>query len=359
MLSGALPSGLIGQRPKAPTAANPLNLLILGGTGFVGPHLVEAAQRKGHSLTLFNRGKTNPHLFPDLEKLKGDRDPNKGSGLQALEQQVKNGRRWDAVIDTSGYVPRIVAASASLLTEACSHYQFISTLSVYADRSVDVTEDSPVIELEDPTVERVSGATYGGLKVLCENAAEKGLPGRTSRIRPGLIVGPMDRTDRFTWWPHRIAKGGEVLAPGQPDAPVQFIDVRDLSGWCIELIENKVTGVLNAIGPSGGLSMQEFLHGCKVVSGSNATFTWVKDSFLQEHQVRAYTEIPLWIPREGPPYGTAQMQNALQRGLKLRPPGDTIRDTLEWSKQRPEDHPWRAGLRDEKEALLLQKWRDS
>ncbi|KAA3614561.1 MAG: NAD-dependent epimerase/dehydratase family protein [Planctomycetota bacterium] len=334
-----------------------MKILLLGGTGFLGPHLIEAGQKRGHQFQLFNRGKTNPHLFPDLEKYRGDRDPQKGKGLTALEEAIGNGQKWDAVIDTSGYVPRIVDASAGLLQTAASQYLFISTLSVFADRSIDVREDSPLIQLEDPTVERILGSTYGGLKALCEQSARNAFGDAATIVRPGLIVGPLDPSDRFTYWPERIHRGGEILAPGKPSAPVQFVDARDLASWCIECLEQRVFGTYNAVGPAGRLTMEELLYGCKVVIGADASFTWVEDAFLLEQKVRPYTEMPLWIPRQGPPYGTAQCQKAISRGLSFRPTGDTIRDTLAWSRQRPADYRWRGGLAADKEMQLLADYR--
>ena len=189
-----------------------MNLLILGGTVFLGRHLVEAALARGHAVTLFNRGQHNPDLFPEVERLRGDRDGD----LQALE-----GRRWDAVVDTCGYVPRVVRASAEMLAPNVDHYTFISSISVYADTSKPgIDEQAPVGTLDDPTTEEVTGESYGPLKALCEQAAEAAMPGRVLNIRPGLIVGPHDPTDRFTYWVRRVAEGGEVLAPGNPHAPV-------------------------------------------------------------------------------------------------------------------------------------------
>jgi 2'-hydroxyisoflavone reductase len=355
-LGASFKSPLKGATRVERSQITPLKLLILGGTAFLGPHLVESAQARGHQITLFNRGKTNTQLFPELEKFVGDRDPNKGDGLKALEKAVADGRKWDAVIDTSAYYPRVVTSAAEALKGAVGHYQFISTLSVFADRSVDVDEGAPVVELEDPATEKVTGATYGGLKALCEAAAEAAMPGQVSNVRPGLIVGPLDRSDRFTWWPQRIARGGEVLAPGKPDAPIQVIDVRDLAQWCIHLIENQTAGVLNAVGPGSRVTMQEFLHGCKIVLGADASFTWIADDFLLEQKVRPYTQMPLWIPREGAPYGTAQCQKAMAAGLSFRPLGDTIRDTLAWSQTRDSDHRWRAGLAAEREAQIIAAW---
>ena len=239
--------------PKSASPIKPLKVLILGGTAFLGPEIVEAARAHGHVLTLFNRGKTNPGLFPDIEKLRGDRNGD----LKALE-----GRSWDAVIDTSGYVPRHVRDSARLLSKAVGHYVFISTVSVYADfKAEGMDESAPVGTLPDPTVEQVTGETYGPLKALCEKAAEEAMPGHVANVRPGLIVGPGDPTDRFSYWPVRVAKGGDVLAPGNPDTAVQFIDVRDLAAWSVKLVEDGHAGVYNAVGPKARLTMQELLHG--------------------------------------------------------------------------------------------------
>ena len=361
--AGALfPSALtqsLSAQPKRPRSGKPMKILVLGGTRFVGRLYVEQALERGHEVTLFNRGRSNPELFADVETLIGNRFPDVDAGLSAIQKEIDGGRRWDVVFDTSGYVPRVCTASAELLADACDHYTFISTLSVFADRSVDVTEDSPVGTLEDETVERVTGATYGPLKALCEQACEAAMPGRVANVRPGLIVGPHDNSDRFTWWPHRIAQGGETLAPGRLDGPIQIIDVRDLTEWCLDLAEQRVTGVFNTVGPASRVTMQEFLHGCKIVLGSDNSFTWVEQQFLLDREVRAYMEMPLWIPREDPPYGTAQCQKAMAAGLKFRPIGDTIRDTLAWSNTRADDHRWRAGMTAEREAEILAAWHEA
>ncbi len=218
-----------------------MRILILGGTVFVGRHLVEAALARGHEVTLFNRGQHGPDLYPGVEKLRGDRD----GGLDALR-----GRRWDAAIDTCGYVPRIVRASATLLANAVDHYTFISSVSVYPEAHTrHLDEDSPVGALDDESVEDVTPETYGPLKALCEQAAEGAMSGRALTIRPGLIVGPHDPTDRFTYWPRRVAQGGEVLAPGRPERPVQIIDARDLAAWTLQLVASGARGVYNATGP--------------------------------------------------------------------------------------------------------------
>ncbi len=239
-----------------------MKILILGGTLFAGRHLVEIALRRGIEVTIFHRGQTNPQLFPTVERLYGDRD----GGLTALE-----GRRWDAVIDTSGYLPRVVRASADLLSEAVDHYTFISTISVYADTSQQgITETAPVGVLEDPTTEERTGETYGPLKALCEQEAEAALPGRVLTVRPGLIVGPYDPSDRFTYWPYRVAQGGEVLAPESPALPVQIIDVRDLAAWILDMVSAGRTGVYNATGAAGSLTLGAVLETSQEVSGSDS-----------------------------------------------------------------------------------------
>ncbi len=326
-------------------------LLILGGTGFLGPHVVEHALTRGYEITLFNRGKTNPHLFPGLEKLRGDRDGD----LAALR-----GRSWDAVLDTSGYVPRIVRASAELLSEAVAHYVFISTVSVYADHSqVGMTEEHPVATIEDETNEDVR-THYGALKALCERAVEDAMPGRVANIRPGLIVGPRDPTDRFSYWPVRIARGGEVLAPGTGRDPVQVIDVRDLAAWIVQVVEARVLGVYNAIGPVDGMPMQAMLSACKEGVGGDARFTWVDSDFLTENQVSPWQDMPAWIPATGEyaGFGRVDVSRAVAAGLTFRPMAETARATLEWFKTLPEERQGalRAGLSREREAEVLAAW---
>ncbi len=330
-----------------------MNLLILGGTVFLGRHLVEAALARGHVVTLFNRGQHNPDLFPEVERLRGDRDGD----LQALE-----GRRWDAVIDTCGYVPRVVRASAEMLAPNVDHYTFISSISVYADTSKPgIDEHAPVGTLEDPATEEVTGESYGPLKALCEQAAEAAMPDRVLNIRPGLIVGPHDPTDRFTYWVRRVAEGGEVLAPGNPHAPVQVIDARDLAEWTIRMIEQRQTGVFNATGPAERLRMADLLTTCKQVSGSDAAFVWLDDAFLLEAGAGPWIEVPLWIPATGGQSdGLLDVNFAKARaaGLTFRDIADTVRDTLAWDRTRPADTERRAGLAPERERALLQAWRE-
>ncbi len=330
-----------------------MNLLILGGTKFLGRHLVEAARARGHKVTLFNRGQSNPGLFPEVEHLRGDRD----GGMTALE-----GRHWDAVIDTSGYVPRVVGASARLLANSVNHYTFISSISVYADfSSVGMDESAPVGTLQDETVEEFTGEMYGPLKALCEQAAEAAMPGRVLSVRPGLIVGPHDSSDRFTYWPHRIAQGGEVLAPGEPEQGTQIIDVRDLAAWIMRMVEAGRTGTYQATGPDYKLPIRRVLEECRTLSGSDARFTWVKDAFLVEKEVGPYVEMPLWIPRgpEDAGFAAVNCSKAIAVGLTFRPLADTVRDTLAWDATRAPGTALKAGLTREKEAQLLREWHNA
>ena len=331
-----------------------MRILILGGTRFLGRHLVEAALARGHDVTLFNRGRSAPDLFPGVEQLRGDRDGD----LAALE-----GGRWDAAIDTSGYVPRIVRASAELLADRVGHYTFISSISVYKDfERPGIDEDYPVGTLQDESVEQITGETYGPLKALCEHAVERALPGRTLVIRPGLIVGPHDPTDRFTYWPHRVAQGGEVLAPTGPHLPLQLIDVRDLAEWNVRLLElsgAERTGVFNATGPAEPLGLGEVLDACRAESGSDATITWADEPFLLERGVRFWQDLPAVVPESDPKLAAMRqvdVSKAVRAGLTFRSIRETVRDTLEWDRTRANDAPLKAGLTREREAELLTEW---
>jgi 2'-hydroxyisoflavone reductase len=323
-----------------------MDLLILGGTRFLGRYLVEAALGGDHRVTLFNRGLSEPDLFPEVETIKGDRDGD----LSALR-----GRRWDAVIDTCGYVPRVVRASAGLLADAVDHYTFVSSISVYPDNmGPGADEGAPVEELEDPTVEEITGETYGGLKALCERAAEEEMPGRILNVRPGLISGPHDPTDRFTYWPRRVAAGGEVLAPDRPELRVQFIDVRDLAGWMVKMSAEQQTGTYNATGPAYELRMGKLLEECEAVGG-DAKIVWVSEEFLEENGVEPFTELPLWVPREYAGMLAVDCGKAIAAGLTFRPVSETIRDVLEWDSRRAEAD-LAAGLKPERERELLSAW---
>lgn len=325
-----------------------MRILIIGGTVFLGRHLVESALGRTHEVTLFNRGKSNPGLFPQVETILGDREK---------DVEKLRGRIWDAVIDTSGYFPRIVRLSAEILEPNVSRYVFISSISVYENfGKVGIDESDPVGKIQDETVEEVTGETYGPLKALCEQTLRDvyGLE-RALIIRPGLIVGPHDPTDRFTYWPIRVRRGGDVLVPEEPGAPVQVIDARDLSDWIIRLIEGHASGTYNATGPGYELTLGELLEVSKLVSRSDARFRWAGVNFLEQNEVRAWSDMPLWVPDTGEYAGFSRVDvsKAIQAGLTFRPLEETVEDTLAWAQTRPLDHQWRAGLTAEREAQVL------
>jgi 2'-hydroxyisoflavone reductase len=335
--------------------------LVLGGTKFLGRAVVDEALARGHEVTLFNRGETNPELYPEIEKLRGDRRGD----LSALD-----GRGWDAVVDTSGYLPQVVRASAELLADRTAHYTFVSSCSVYADFSEPAREDdTPLIRLDDTSDESLDGDRYGGFKALCEQVVADVFPGRSAHIRAGLIVGPHDPTGRFTYWPKRVARGGEVLVPGRKGRQVQFIDVRDLGSWLVDLCERGEAGAFNATGPVPPVTMGELVETARAVSGPNATFTWVDESFLREHEVGEWMELPLWIAETGDPawrrFLEVDVSRAVAAGLKTRPVADTVRDTLEWALRTGDPGAplasgielGEAGLQPEREAELLTEWR--
>lgn len=327
-----------------------MKLLIIGGTIFLGRHIVEQALERGHEITLFNRGKHNPELFPEVEKIQGDRNAD----LSPLE-----GRSWDAVIDPSGYFPRSVRSLAAALAGSVGHYTFISSLSVYSDPSKPgIDESGAVGTLEDESVEEVTGETYGPLKALCERAAEEAMPGRVLNVRAGLIVGPHDPSDRFTYWPHRIAQGGEVLAPGGPGLPVQFIDVRDLAAWILHMIETNGTGVYNATGVGGSVTMGDVIDASLAASGSDARITWADEAWLLEEKVGPWMEVPLWVPadEESAGFNFFDVSRATAKGLTFRSTPDTVAATLAWDQTLPADRELRAGLKREREVELLDAW---
>jgi 2'-hydroxyisoflavone reductase len=302
-----------------------MKILILGGTLFLGRALATAALERGHEVTLFNRGRNDGRHLPGAERLVGDRDGQMDALL---------GRSWDAVVDTSGYVPRLVRASAELLARSVGRYVFISSVSVYADFSRPVDESSLLKTMPDESMEEVTESSYGPLKVLSERAVEEIWPGRALIVRPGVIVGPYDPTVRFSYWTARVARGGEVLAPGDPWTPVQFIDVRDLAEWIVRMIEAGRPGVFNASGGSG-LTMGEMLETCRSASGSDAHFTWVDEAFLIERGVLPWTHLPLWMPpsvKTHAYFHRIGADPALAAGLTFRPLAETVRDTLAWQR---------------------------
>ena len=333
-----------------------MKLLILGGTLFVGRHLVEAALGRGHEVSLFNRGHEAPTLYPEVERLVGDRRGD----LAALR-----GRRWDAVIDTAAYVPSVVDRAARLLAPAVAHYTFISTRSVYADHARS-TESGPVATLTDAELRAAEaivpegrshamlyGAHYGALKARCEHAAVEAMPGRVLVVRPGLIVGPYDPTDRFTYWVRRVAQGGEVLAPGRPDRAVRALDARDLAAWCVRKIEAQTTGVFNTAGADRE-TMESLLDACR--TRREARLVWMSEAFLVARGVEPWSELPLWFREEDNVFLATGNDKALGAGLTLRPLQRTAADTLAWDRARGAP-PLRAGMDPARETALLEGWR--
>ena len=328
-----------------------MKLLVIGGTVFLGRAVVESALAQGHEVTLFNRGKSNTDLFPEVEQLHGDRD----GGLEPLV-----GRTFDACVDTCGYFPRIVKASAQLLKDAVQSYAFVSSVSVYGEPSPEGVDESGVLAtIDDPTIEEVTGESYGPLKALCEAEVSAAFGDRAMLIRPGLIVGPHDPSDRFTYWPWRAAQGGRILAPGRPDRPIQFIDVRDLAAWIVHMLESGETGPYNATSAPGSSCMESLLQACCDVSEKACELIWTDDAFLNKHEVGAWMELPLWIPEDADiakGFFDFRANRAIAKGLTFRPLEETIRATMDWSLLRADDHEWRGGLRPKREAELLEEW---
>lgn len=349
-------SAVPGLLRAAVTPANTsLKLLILGGTGFIGPHTVRYALERGHDVTLFNRGKTNDDLFPQLETIIGNRDPEIDAGLSGLE-----GRQWDAVIDNSGFVPRITGASSQLLADNVGQYVFVSTICQYADwmdGGANGTEERPRAVLDDPTTEDVPNF-YCELKAYAEMAVEEAMPGRVTQIRPGLIVGPGDGTDRFTYWPVRVDRGGEMLAPGKPADLTQYIDARDLGQFMVHCVENQLTDSFNLVRPP--MPFGDFLGACNRVTGMGAELTWVPADFLAKHDVEAWRDVTMWADSDSPERAslTWSSSKALAAGLTIRPVEETIRDTLEWFHSLPQERQaaLRTRMTAEREEKILAAW---
>jgi 2'-hydroxyisoflavone reductase len=316
-----------------------VKLLVLGGTKFLGRAAVETAFARGHEVTLFNRSETNPGLFAEAEHLRGDRT----SDLSAL-----GGRTWDAVIDTSGYVPAIVQASAEQLADSVQHYLFVSSISVYADYREPRVEGDPLEELGEHPVDRLleDYSNYGALKALAEQAVERVFGDRALIVRPGLIVGPHDPTDRFTYWPRRAQRGGPILAPAPPDYGVQMVDVRDLAGWMVRIVEERRGGAFNATSPPGALTFGSMLEACAA-----RDVVWVDEAFLVEHGVEGWSDLPCWIPSTESDHGAFQLvdvSRAVEAGLSFRPLAETAQAVPKWT--------GKAGLSPEREAELLAAW---
>ena len=351
--SGA-PGNPAGEATANPSPARALRMLVLGGTNFIGPHQVEYALARGHEVTLFNRGRTNPHLFPGVEKLVGDRTGD----LRALE-----GRSWDVVVDNSAINPEWVERSAGLLKDACERYVFVSTRSVYADPSkVPMSVAEPVWTYEsagvEPGAERLP---YGLSKALAEQRARDAFgPTRTLVFRPGLIIGPGDTTDRFTYWPVRIHRGGEVLAPGDGSDPVQIIDARDFGEWLVRMAEEGESGTYNVVGPRTPRPMAELLYGIRAVTTAETTFTWVDADFLVDAGLRPYRELPVWRPARDGWEGFARfdLTPEVEKGLTFRSLADTTSATLEYHFSRPAERQeaLRAGIDAEREEEVLARW---
>ena len=345
-------AGLLNGSAAPPRRAS--RILLLGGTGFIGPWQVDRILSRGHELTLFNRGRSQPRMFQDrftgLENLIGDRDGD----LSALE----GSRTWDVVIDNSGYTPDQVRATARLLVERTDQYVFISTQAAYMSRVENGIDESAAVGQADLPMEEWEG--YGPMKALAEQELQSAFGDRCTIVRPGLVAGPGDRSDRFTYWCARMDRGGEVLAANTPLDPVQYIDVRDLAEFMVHLLEQETRGVYNVIGPEGDLHMAEFLHGIKAATSTPSTLTFVSYDFLQAQGVRPWSDLPVWQPPEGPTAGFALMSRArgIAAGLRYRPLAVTAGETLEWWKALPEEDrtTMRAGLTPEREAEVLQAW---
>lgn len=322
-----------------------MKILVIGGTRFLGRHLVEAGVARGFRLTLFNRGRTAPELFADVEQLRGDRD----SDLAPLL-----GRSWDAVVDTCGYLPRVVRRSAEALRDAVDRYLFVSSISVYAEASVAGQDESaPRAQLPHPGCEDIPNH-YGALKAACEDEVRATYGERAILLRPGLIVGPFDPTGRFTYWIQRVARGGRVLAPASPSYPVQFIDGRDLAAFMLDLLAQRGHGAFNASGPAMPLTFGAFLDECRRALRSDAEFVWPDAAFLERHGVAPWTELPLYAGEEARGLSEVRIERALSAGLRLRALGETCADTAVWSIGLP--LPEGVGLTAEREAELLQAW---
>jgi 2'-hydroxyisoflavone reductase len=326
-----------------------VRVLVLGGTVFVGRHVVEAGLAGGDEMTVFNRGRTGVELFPEVERLVGDRDGD----LNALA-----GREWDVVVDVSGYVPRVVRQSAELLSDAVGRYCFVSSMSVYAEVTSPLTEESPVAALDDAASEDVA-TYYGELKAACENVVEEIYGERALLVRPGRVSGPHDPTGGFTYWPVRVARGGEVLAPGPPQHFVQYVDARDLAAWILEAAASEASDAFHAIAPP--LPFSQLLEACVAECRRPVEVAWLDPDFLLSAGVSPWTELPLWLPTVDFEY--VDTTKARAAGFVTRPLAETVRDTLAWAKTlagdpaRQEDGRYSVRtLTPEREAELLAAW---
>jgi 2'-hydroxyisoflavone reductase len=336
----------------AALASNPKTMLILGGTGFIGPHMTQESLRLGWSVTHFNRGKRAAGGVAGVETLIGDR---KGQ-LDSLR-----GRTWDVVVDDTGYIPKFVKMSAQLLAPSVGYCLFISSISVYGSFAKPNDEHSPTGKLSNPDIEEITNDTYGPMKALCEQYSLEAFKGHLGIVRPGYIVGPLDPTDRFTYWPVRASRGGEMLAPGTPHDPIQIIDVRDLAAWMMKLVESRTSGYFNAVSPPGTFTMGELISSSQhATQNTGTTVTWVPEDFLATHWKSEELDLPPWSPTKGDTAGAGLTvtKSAIRTGLRARPLQDTVRDTLAWFQSLPAERraKLRAGLDPHKEADTLRSW---
>jgi 2'-hydroxyisoflavone reductase len=345
-----------------PRAEKPLRILILGGTGFTGPHQVRYALARGHKLTLFNRGRRPKEWPGEVEELTGDRATG---DLEALA-----GRQWDVCIDNPTMLPAWVRDAGRRLGDQVGQYVFISTLSVYAkddqpnaDESA-ATHEYKGADMYRETIDTVRASNfelYGPLKAASEREAERWFAGKTTIVRPGLIVGPGDETDRFTYWPVRLARGGEVAGPGDGSDPVQVIDARDLAEWTIRMVEARTLGTFNATGPAYPMTMADLLCGVRAATTAGARLVWIPVEFLAAQKVEPWSDMPVWVPGRGDSagFGSRRIERALAAGLTFRPLAQTALDTLAWFESQPADRraTLRAGLTPEREAALLAAWK--
>jgi 2'-hydroxyisoflavone reductase len=333
-----------------------MKILLVGGTRFLGRFVVERALERGHQVTLFHRGQTQPGLFPECERILGDRERD----LDRLD-----GRTWDAVVDTCGFTPRAVADIARRLEPRVGHYTFVSSISVYADPVLEgIDETAPLAMLEDPASEEITGATYGGLKALCEQAAEAAMPGRVLNVRAGLLIGPWDYMDRFTYWVRRFAEGGDVLVPDAAHQPMQWIDVRDAAAWMIAQAEAGTSGPFNLTGPRNATTLGAFFASVAAIQGGRSTLVPVAKEFLLERKVTPWSELPFWIP-DGAGLLAVNIGAAAAAGLESRPLATSVRDTWAWLEGegravRPSGSvaasPASTSLSRERERSLLSEW---
>ncbi len=351
---------LVGAQSSIIRRGSPKRLLILGGTGFIGPPMVQYAVDRGHEVTIFTRGRSKLDI-PGVEHLVGDR----ADDLEALK-----GRTWDTVLDNNARDYRWVQLTTQLLKGNVEHYMFVSTISAYAGEAtgyefVDEPYSGPQIKVGSPLAQPPSDfqlgeeLPYGPTKALSEQIIQAAFPGRTTVVRPGFIVGPGDPTDRFTYWPVRIDQGGEVLAPGDGSDPVQIIDVRDLTEWIVRLVEDEIYGIFNGVGIGSPLSMAEMVHGIRAATSSEVEFTWVPISFLMQHDVQSYSDLPIWIP--GDPLSSVDNSLAKESGLTFRPLAVTAADTLAWHRTRPAEAQaeLKIGLKTDREKEVLAAWHES